>query len=222
MPDAPSGPTVAALRPSGDSEELPVHRRSIGIEVFVRDDHLVVIGTLTDARPWASGTLGPRVLHCMELAIVVRRADLMITDAVADMETFPHAECVQIEPKFTELVGLCVARGYTSAVQERFGRERGCSHLEFLARALGPAVVQSVTSSAAWEVEHGGSYPMGERSLGFLANTCHVFIDGGPGSEKIATGWRPGMFGYPAPTVAEIRRRVAAGESGAASPVADA
>ncbi len=37
-----------------------MHRRTIGIEVFVRDEYFVVIGTLTDVRPWASGTLGPR------------------------------------------------------------------------------------------------------------------------------------------------------------------
>lgn len=191
-----------------------MHRRSIGIEVFVRDEYFVVIGTLTDVRPWASGTLGPRDLHGMELAIVVRRADLMIVDAVADMQTFPHAECTEIEPKFSELIGLSVARGYTSAVQERFGRERGCSHLEFLARAIGPAVIQSVTSAAAQQFERGDSYPGGERALTFLSNTCHVFIEDGPGVQKIAIGWRPGMFGYPAPTVAEIRRRIAEGESG--------
>jgi hypothetical protein len=138
----------------------------------------------------------------------------MITDALADMQTFPHAECTDIEPKFSELIGLSVARGYTSAVQERFGRERGCSHLEFLARAVGPAVVQSVTSAAAQQFERGESYPGGERGLTFLSNTCHVFIDDGPGSHKIAAGWRPGMFGYPAPTVAEIRRRIAEGDSG--------
>jgi hypothetical protein len=220
VPDAPSGTTVAALRPSGDSEELPVHRRSIGIEVFGRDDHLVVIGKLTDVRPWASGNRGPRELHSMELAVVVRRADLMITDAVADMETYPHAECTGIEPKFAELVGLSVARGYTSAVQERFGRERGCSHLEFLARAIGPAVIQSVTSSAAQQFEQGGSFPGGARALASLANTCHVFSEDGPGAQKIAIGWRPGMFGYPAPSVAEIRRRIAAGDTGMASPAA--
>ncbi len=215
MPETPPAvATVAALRPPADSNEAPVHRRTIGIEVFLRDEHFVVIGTLTDVRPWASGTFGPRELHRMELAVVVRRADLMITDAVADMQTFPHAECTDIEPKFSELIGLSVARGYTSAVQERFGRERGCSHLEFLARAIGPAVIQSVTSSAAWQVEHGEPYPEGGRALGFLTNTCHVFIDDGPGVQKIATGWRPGMFGYPAPTVAEIRRRIADGESG--------
>jgi hypothetical protein len=218
VPETPLSPaTVAALRPSPGSDELPVHRRTIGIEVFVRDEHFVVIGALTDVRPWASGTLGPRDLHGMELAIVVRRADLMIVDAVADMKTFPHFECTDIEPKFSELIGLSVARGYTSAVQERFGRERGCSHLEFLARAIGPAVIQSVTSAAAQQFESGDSYPGGERALTFLSNTCHVFIDDGPGVQKIAIGWRPGMFGYPAPTVAEIRRRIAQGESGDAA-----
>ena len=95
---------------------------------------------------------------------MVRRADMMIIDAAADMKTFPHAECTEIEPKFSELIGLSVARGYTSAVQERFGRERGCSHLEFLARAIGPAVIQAVTSSLHWQVEQGGAYPGGGRA----------------------------------------------------------
>jgi hypothetical protein len=216
VPESPlTAPTVASLRPPAGSDELPVHRRTIEIEVFVRDEYLVVIGTLADVRPWASGEFGPRELHRMELAIVVRRSDLMITDAVADMKTFPHAECTVIEPKFSELIGLSVARGYTAAVQERFGRERGCSHLEFLARAIGPAVVQSVTSAAAQQFEEGGVYPDGGRALSFLANTCHVFIENGPGSQKIDAGWRPGMFGlYPAPTVVEIRRRIAEGDSG--------
>jgi hypothetical protein len=202
------------LRPPAGSDEVPVHRRTIDLEVFVRDEYLVVIGTLADVRPWASGTFGPQELHRMELGVVVRRADMKITDAVADMKTFPHAECTDIEPKFSELIGLSVARGYTSAVQERFGRERGCSHLEFLARAIGPAIIQSTTSAAAQEFEAGEAYPGGARFLGFLANTCHVFIEDGPGSQKIAAGWRPGMFGYPAPTVAEIRRRIEEGDTG--------
>jgi hypothetical protein len=216
VPEDPhAAPTVDSLRPPAGSDEPPVHRRTIEIEVFVRDEYLVVIGTLADVRPWASGEFGPRELHRMELAIVVRRADMTITDAVADMMTFPHVECTVIEPKFSELIGLSVARGYTSAVQERFGRERGCSHLEFLARAIGPAVVQSVTSAAALQFEKGDAYPDGGRALSFLANTCHVFIEDGPGSQKIDAGWRPGMFGlYPAPTVTEIRRRIGEGDSG--------
>jgi hypothetical protein len=113
-----------------------------------------------------------------------------------------------------------VARGYTNAVQERFGRERGCSHLEFLARALGPVVVQSVTSSAAWRVEKGdGQYPMGEGRLNFLTNTCHVWSEDGPGLQKLALGWQPGKLEYPAPSLAEVRRRIGAdpGENGSAA-----
>ena len=78
-----------------------------------------------------------------------------------------------------------MARGYTSAVQERFGRQRGCSHLEFLARAIGPVVVQGLTSSAAWEVEKGdGEHPMREGGFGFLANTCHIWTEDGPGAAE--------------------------------------
>jgi len=189
-----------------------VHRRTIAMDVFLRDDYFAVVGTLTDERPWAGGTLGPRDLHVMEMGVVVRRADLCIVDAAADMKTYPHAECTDIEPSFRDLIGLSVASGYTNAVQERFGRERGCNHLEFLARALGPVVVQSVTSSAAWRVEKGdGQYPAGDGRLTFLTNTCHVWAEGGPGLQKLEVGWQPGRLEYPAPSLAEVRRRVGAG-----------
>ena len=139
------------------------------MEVFQRGDHFAVVGTLHDERPWAGGSHGPRDLHVMELGLVVRRADLTIVDAAAEMKTYPHAECTQIEASFRDLIGLSVARGFTSAVQERFGRERGCSHLEFLARAIGPVVVQGVTSSAAWQVEKGdGQHPMREGGFSLL------------------------------------------------------
>ena len=202
-------PTLADLRPEVGSPEDPIHRRVIDMAVFERDGHHVVIGTLRDTRPWASGTLGPKELHYMELGIVVRRADLVIVDAAADMHTFPHAECTDIEPAFADLIGLSVSRGYTAAVQDRFGRQRGCSHLEFLARALGPVVIQAITSSAARRVELGdGEFPSPEGGLAWLSNTCHVWADAGPGPEKVAVGWRPGASEYPAPPVVEIRRRM--------------
>ena len=217
MPEPEPQPTVAALRPAPGSEEDPVHRRSITIDVFQREGHLLVVGTLCDERPWAGDGFAPRRLHEMELAVVVRLADMVIVDAAADMRAFPHVECTNIEAKFHDLVGLSVARGYTNAVQERFGRERGCSHLEFLARALGPVVVQGLTSAGAWRMERGdGRHPMGEGAYaGFLANTCHIWVEDGPGPQKLAVGWRPGLTGYPAPPVAEVRRRLA--ESGTAA-----
>jgi hypothetical protein len=202
-------PTLAGLRPAADAAEHPVHRRTIDMQVFERDEHHVVIGTLHDERPWASGSLGPRDLHRMELGIVVRRADLVIVDAAADMRTFPHAECPTIEASFSDLIGLSVSRGYSHAVQERFGRQRGCSHLEFLARALGPIVIQAVTSSAARRIELGdGVLTIGEGGLPWLTNTCHLWSEDGIGMQKVAAGWRPGSAEYPAPSLVEIRRRL--------------
>ena len=40
--------------------------------------------------------------------------------------------------------------------------------------------------------------------------------EGGEGEKKVALGWRPGTFGYPAPSVSEVRRRLgAAADAGA-------
>jgi hypothetical protein len=207
MPD--SSPTLASLRPSADSDEPAVHRRTIDMQVFERDGYLVVIGTLHDQRPWASGELGPRSVHRMELGLVVRRADLVIVDAEADMHTFPHAECPTIQDSFSDLVGLSISRGYTSAVQQRFGRERGCSHLEFLARSLGPVVIQALSASAARRLENGeeDAGVLAQGGLQWLTNTCHLWAEGGIGQQKVAAGWRPAKDAYPAPSLVEIRRR---------------
>jgi hypothetical protein len=209
-----AGATLAALRPAEGSEEHPVHRRTIDMQVYERPGHFVVIGTLHDQRPWASGAFGPMSVHRMELGIVVRRADLVIVDAAADMHTFPHAECPTIEGSFSDLIGLSVSRGYTNAVQKRFGRERGCSHLEFLARALGPVVIQALSASAARRQEQGGDgyNALADGGVQWLTNTCHLWAEGGIGSQKVALGWRPAKESYPAPSLVEIRRRAAHGE----------
>ena len=138
---------------------------------------------------------------------MVRLSDTVIVDAEAHMEAFPHAECTEIEPSFHGLIGLSIGRGYIGAVRERFGRQHGCSHLEFLARALGPAVVQAVASSWTRRFEREGVNPFEQGAQAFLTNTCHIWREGGPGPDKVAAGWLPLTSEYPAPTVLEIRRR---------------
>ena len=204
----PESPTLAALRPSADSVETPLHRRTIDMQVFEREGHLVVIGILHDQRPWASGEFGPDSVHRMELGIVVRRSDLVIVDAEAIMHAFPHAECPTIEGSFSDLIGLSISRGYTNAVQQRFGRERGCSHLEFLARSLGPVVIQALSALMARRLENGGDEGAvrDESGLQWLTNTCHLWAEGGIGQQKVALGWRPDKESYPAPALVEIRR----------------
>jgi hypothetical protein len=185
--------------------EVPTHQRRIELDVFEREGDFAVVARLRDDRPWAKGTNKVEHVHDMELRITVRRSDLTITEARAEMRRFPHAECPQIEEAFSGLVGLSVTRGYTRAVQEHFGRALGCAHLEFLARAIGPVVVQAVPSSASRKRDENQAHEvMAESGTAWLADTCHVWAKEGPGPKKIALGWRPGRSSYPAPSVEEL------------------
>jgi hypothetical protein len=190
-----------------------VHRRTIEFEARDQGDGLAVTARLRDERPWAAGSDRVEHIHDMELTATVRKEDLTITSAVATMGRFPHEECPSITGAFVGLVGLHVGKGYTRAVQQRFGGARGCSHLEQLARTLGPMVVQAMTSLRARDRDwhHLDSDPTQRPSL-MPPDTCHVWSEGGVGEQKLAAGWRPGEgSGYPAPAVEVFLRRREAG-----------
>ena len=187
-----------------DDTLVPTHQRTIEMVAYDTVETFQLRGRLRDERPWADGTVSVRTLHAMELRLEVRRSDLVILRAEASMGAYPHAECPNITGAFQALVGLNVGRGFTKAVQGLLGRERGCSHLEFLSRALAPVVIQAIHSTAMRrEPPHtAGSTVL--QGTNWLANTCHMWSEDGPGSQKIALGWRPGGR-YPAPSVEEVR-----------------
>jgi hypothetical protein len=189
------------------ARRLPVHRRTIDIEAFDAPEHLEVVCHLRDERPWATGTT-LHVIHEMELEVDVRKTDLVITRSEARMARFPHVECTDIMPKFEELVGLSIARGYGRAVQERFLGVAGCSHLEHMARTLGPAVVQATQSARAHQRASTSDLPGEITVTPFMRNTCHVWRDDGPAQQKIEAGWRPGLVESPVPSPVEIKRLV--------------
>jgi hypothetical protein len=192
---------------------VPVHRRSIEYEAFEVDGVLTVVGKLRDSRPWAQSPDIERV-HDMELRVTVRLADFTITDADAVMHTFPHFECPAIVEAFRGLVGLSVARGYTRAVQERFGGVSGCTHLEHLARSLGPVVIQAATSTMARSRTEGrpglGAAETGTSPLA-IRNSCHVWAEDGIAEQKLALGWQPGRDDYPAPALVHFTARASSG-----------
>jgi len=191
------------------SDRVPIHRRTIEFDAYDEGDSLSVTGRLRDERPWAADTDRVEHVHDMDLDVTVRKDDLTITAASATMVRFPHAECPSITGAFEDLVGLCISRGYTRAVQERFGGARGCTHLEQLARTIGPVVIQAMTSNRArdrdWQ--HLDATPSARPTL-FPRNTCHIWAEGGVAEQKLEAGWRPGeRAGYPAPPVAVFLRR---------------
>ena len=197
--------------PRPGAGEVLLHRRTMEFEVFGVEDDLVAAGRLRDTRPWAEGGTAVSVVHDMELRVRVRASDLTIIGATAEMHAFPHTECPVIEEAFAGLVGLGVTRGYTRAVQERFGGPRGCTHLEQLARALGPVVIQAVTSRRARSVSRGESEDLlagaGTAGSPWARDSCHIWAEGGPADQKLAAGWRPGVGPYPAPAVVSFVRR---------------
>jgi hypothetical protein len=186
---------------------IPLHKRTIDIEAFDNGDEIQVVCHFKDVRPWSDvGHI--RTVHEMILDVDVRLADLVITRSEARMVNFPHVECPEIAPRFGDLVGLSIARGYNKEVQKRFIGVAGCTHLEFMARAIGPAIVQAFSSARSRKrIEAGATGPMTPNQ--FMVNSCHVWAEGGPALEKLAAGWRPGLTGLPTPTVVEIRRIVA-------------
>ena len=185
IPDLPPAPPTA------------VHRRSIIMDSYPLDDeHVTVVGRLTDVEPW--GAPGREVIHDMTLTVTVRLADLVITSAAAGLESFPHAECPFIAPAFAQLEGLSVRRGFTKELRQRFGGVSGCAHLGELARALGPAIVR--TSAASHHRQTVTSDP--GAGLTLPLGSCHVWAADGPGVRKIEAGWVPGTVPFPVPPVA--------------------
>jgi hypothetical protein len=192
--------------PVPGADPVPLHRRSIEFEAFDGGETLVVVGKLRDSRPWADGRDAVAQVHDMELRVTVRIDDMTIVESVAEMHTFPHAECPAIVPAFVGLVGLSVARGYTREVQSRFGGPKGCTHLEQLARSLGPLVVQAVTSRRARAVSRGESENLLSAGASpWARNSCHVWAEGGVADQKLAAGWRPGQGPYPSLPLQVIR-----------------
>ncbi len=99
-----------------------------------------------------------------------------------------------------------MARGYTREVQSRFGGPRGCTHLEQLARSLGPVVVQAVTSRRARAVSRGEAVDLlADGGSPWARDSCHIWAEGGMADQKLAAGWRPGIGPYPAPALVTFR-----------------
>jgi hypothetical protein len=191
--------------PRPDGSSVPVHCRAIDYRVHAVDGDLVVVGTLTDSRPWAEDGTAVATVHDMELRVRVRTADLTIVGATAVMHAFPHTECPGIVAAFAGLEGLSVARGYTRAVQGLFGGPKGCTHLEHLARSLGPVVIQAVTSTRAQAVSRGEADDLlaggGGTGSPWARDSCHIWAEGGIADQKLAAGWRPGVGPYPSPAL---------------------
>jgi Protein of unknown function (DUF2889) len=178
------------VAPSSDPERgppgphpLPVHVRTIridAVESAAGSDPVAlrVHGSLEDRRP--RGVPGwiqhdGDVIHHMEVTLTVGWPDLVVTAIDGAMRSFPHAGiCPDALPPLQSLVGIAVGAGFTRAVNERIGRDRGCTHVAALILAMGPVVRQG--AGAAF----GFATPGDPRGTPWFVNSCQAWREGGP------------------------------------------
>lgn len=197
---------------SGDGAPGPpgvLHRRTLEFDAYDRGAFLAVVARFVDLRPWDDRLTGP--VHDMELRVTVRKDDRMIVEAEATMRSFPHAECPAIEAAFAGLAGMFVGAGFVRGVAERFGGISGCTHLDQLARALGPAVIQSLMSAGLWAARRPDAAGNGKEHRspgGSPVGSCHVWAEDGVAVQKLALGWKPGRGELPVPPLTVFRDRM--------------
>jgi hypothetical protein len=83
---------------------------------------------------------------------------------------------------------VSIARGFTRAVNERFGRALGCAHLTALIQAMAPVVRQAI-GPAFREYEE---IPKGGGETWFV-NTCQAWKEGGLLHQRLAAGDLDGL-----------------------------
>jgi hypothetical protein len=176
-------PPAGARRPPGAPHPLPVHVRTIRIEAVEvagvgEGPALRVRGSLEDRRPRGAPDWIEHdgdVIHHMEVALTVSWPALGISAIEGVMRTFPHAGvCPDALPPLQSLVGVTVGPGFTRAVNERIGRERGCTHVTALILAMGPVVRQG--AGAAF----GFAAPGAAGGTPWFVNSCQAWREGGP------------------------------------------
>jgi DUF2889 family protein len=177
---------------------LPVHVRTIRIDAakMVLEGEteraaLRVHGSLEDRRPqgvpdWIQHD--GDVIHHMEVTLTVTWPDLVVSAIDGVMRTFPHVGvCPDALPPLQGLVGVTVGRGFTRAVNERIGRERGCTHVAALILAMGPVVRQG--AGAAF----GFTAPGDPHGPPWFVNSCQAWREDGP----LHRAWRAGEMHRP-------------------------
>jgi hypothetical protein len=172
----------------------PVHVRTLTMEARRAADALLeVTGRLVDTRPqgpgvgWFGATNGS-IIHDMRVTLYVRYPDLVITALTADMASHPYSLCPDAIEPLQQLVGLSVARGFTRAVNERFGRQLGCAHVTALIQAMAPVVRQAI-GPAFLEYEE---IPKSAGETWFV-NTCQAWKEGGLLHQRLAAGDLEGL-----------------------------
>jgi hypothetical protein len=182
-----------------------VHRRSIDIECYAREDGLWDLqAELRDVKT-RDITLSERnrpagvPVHDMLLIVTIDSA-LNIVEARSHTLFSPYITCDDYDNAYRRLVGLNLLRGFRSAVRERLGGVLGCTHLTELTQVLPTAAIQGLAGLAT--IELPAAEPERPSQMPFQLNRCHALRLDGPAVAEFYPRWaQPGAPSPAADTI---------------------
>jgi hypothetical protein len=175
------------LPPPSVSRTL-AHTRRLRFEAYKRADGLWDLEAhLTDIKPFdyrLSSGIRPagQPVHDMWIRLTVDRR-LAIVDALVLVEAMPYAgACNAIAPDYArDLVGLNLERGFRKAVQARFAKVAGCTHLNEVLAQFPTAAIQAMAGERV-DNEDDGSKP-------FQLDQCHALDTRGETVRRYYPRW---------------------------------
>ncbi len=146
-------------------------------------DHFEVTAILQDD---CLGQGGYQRVHDMQLTVEIRRSDLVITRAEADMSAHPHGVCPSTIADVQRIVGLKIAGGFNAELRNRLGGTKSCNHLHTMAQSVAQTMALShvstlyendpVLRTAEYEPFYRHVLDIAPR----VVNTCAVWAADGP------------------------------------------
>lgn len=131
------------------------HTRAVTYHGYQRDDGLWDIEAhLHDSKSHAYEVPGEKQwaahepIHDLFIRLTLD-AKLVVQDIAVAMPSTPHDDCTSAQAPMRAMVGCSLASGWRKAIEERLGRERGCTHLRELLFTMATAAFQTITGTFA-------------------------------------------------------------------------
>ncbi len=152
------------------------HTRHIECKGFLREDGLWDIeGRITDTKTYSfsnhdrEGIHAGENIHDMSVRITLDK-EFVIIDAEASIDSSPFSICPGIAHTYKSLIGLDIKPGWRKDVIVRFGREKGCTHInELLLGVMATTAYQTLSGSTVKSSDTQKSL-----NASRLVNTCHA------------------------------------------------
>ena len=179
-----------ARSPSNSVPRHLVHRRSISVECYARDDGLwdlqVELRDVKTRDITLSERTRPAGVPVHDMLLVVTIDDgLTIVESRSHTLFSPYATCDDHDDAYRRLIGLNLLRGFRAAVRERLGGVLGCTHLTELTQVLPTAAIQGLAGLVSMSVSEPGSAPQ----MPFQLNRCHALRLDGPTVAEFYPQW---------------------------------